>query len=91
MPLKRKVTRVLLSEVIFPKPHNEAPLQTDEALDQEASDDIGNNTIPCHIPHTANPNFTKTFFGATSNPTQDARGNTAGFEGPTSLNIEKPP
>jgi hypothetical protein len=51
MPLKRKVTRVLLSEVIFPKPHNEAPLQTDEALDQEASDDIGNNTIPCHI-HT---------------------------------------
>jgi hypothetical protein len=83
MAPKKRVTRVLQSEVILLEPRIEAPLQTDGTLDQNTSDDSDDDTVSHHIPYTTNPNFTKAFGGATSNKIQNAGGNMGGFVGPS--------
>jgi hypothetical protein len=70
-----------LTEATLSEPPVQAPHQ-DGALNQEASDDNDDDTILHQIPHTANPNFTDAFTGATANPSQDAGGIIGGFEGP---------
>jgi hypothetical protein len=90
MPPKRKAIRVSQSKAIFRKPLIEALHQTDGALDQEASNDIDDDTVHHHIPHTVNPNFTRTFASTIANPSQYARGCMGGFKGLAIVNIGQP-
>jgi hypothetical protein len=86
MPPRKKAARILLLEVVRPELRSEALLQTDGALDHNASDESEDDTLTHRISQTTNPCSTKTLAGIAA----IAEANMRGFEGPSTQDIGQP-
>jgi hypothetical protein len=86
MPPKKKVACVLPSEVVRPEARIKALLQTDGALDHNASDNTDDDTLTHRIPQTSNPYFSKTLAGVVANAEASMRS----FEGLPTQNSGQP-
>jgi hypothetical protein len=71
----KKAAHVLQLEVVLLEPRVKAPLQTNRALDHNASDDTDDDTLTHCILQIANPSFTKTLTGTVPYTSQNIGGN----------------